>query len=495
MNGDIKPIVLVHGYSGESKDDTPAAATAIYGTLPKALQSLYGKDKVITINVSRFITLEDELTIDDISYGLEKALHSSDYSHLLESGFNAIDHSTGGLVMRNWIRRYSPKPSPIDHLIHLAPAHFGSGLATIGQGRIARWWRYFFQQGAEPGVKILEALEFGSFFSLELHKYFLDNPTFTEYGIKEYVLIGSEADPSWISLPIRYGHEDGSDGVVRACAANLNYRYIKCALDKEKIVIDSKLWNLISNPDKVNSLYDAYMFEEDKCTGKEDIPGIPFRVLLNCTHTGNHGIVTGDEPRQQLLESVKQALLDKDRETWSVTAKNFAAETEIMYSGIADDKPPSYLAALTNFWCWQNQYDKYAMLILRFTDQYGEPVVHYDVHLNSEDLETKNVIGDMIQHRYKNTLYPNHFVFYLRVEQFDAKSKKFICQLDKIKDCTLHITATEPGTDNIEYVPFNMRLNKDALEEFIRPNEVTLVDLQMYRVPAQEVYKIYPAKI
>ena len=72
---------------------------------------------------------------------------------LLQSGFHVVIHSTGALVVRNWIRLFRRRPSPIANLVHLAGANFGSGLAHLGQGQAARWGRLIFQgvgRGARP---------------------------------------------------------------------------------------------------------------------------------------------------------------------------------------------------------------------------------------------------------------------------------------------------------------------------------------------------------
>ncbi len=71
----MKPIVLIHGYSAESKTASAAATAKIYGTLPEALADIYGAEAVVEINLSRYISLEDGITIDDISRGLDRALH------------------------------------------------------------------------------------------------------------------------------------------------------------------------------------------------------------------------------------------------------------------------------------------------------------------------------------------------------------------------------------------------------------------------------------
>lgn len=101
----MEPIVLIHGYSAESKETTKPAIADIYGTLPKALRDLFGRDAVVEIDLSRYVSLEDGVTIDDISRGLDQALRT-DFPRLLKGPFHVIIHSTGALVIRNWVRRF-----------------------------------------------------------------------------------------------------------------------------------------------------------------------------------------------------------------------------------------------------------------------------------------------------------------------------------------------------------------------------------------------------
>ena len=127
----MEPIVLIHGYSAESKGMDAAAIATIYGSLPQSLKRIYGQNAVVEINLSRYISLEDGFTVDDISLALDRAL-KTDFARLLKGRFHVIIHSTGALVIRNWIRKFSPKPSPIKNLIYLAGANFGSGWAGSG---------------------------------------------------------------------------------------------------------------------------------------------------------------------------------------------------------------------------------------------------------------------------------------------------------------------------------------------------------------------------
>jgi len=221
----MDPIVFIHGYSAESKTDDPAAIAGIYGSLPQALRDLYGG--VVEIDLSRYVSLEDGVTVDDISRALERALRG-DFAQLLKGPLNVIIHSTGALVIRNWIRSHSASPSPVRNMIYLAGANLGSGWAHIGKGQLAKWGRMVFQGGAERGVHVLDALELGSSWTLDLHLSFLrPGATMADFAVREFVIVGTQALAAWFTAPIRYGHEDGSDGVVRVAASNVNFNYLR----------------------------------------------------------------------------------------------------------------------------------------------------------------------------------------------------------------------------------------------------------------------------
>src|ERR1043165_6675835 len=111
----MKPVVLIHGYSAESPSADPTSITNIYGTLPQRLRASYD---VIEVDLSRYVSLNDSVSVADIARGLNRALLEQ-YQRLLESGFHVIIHSTGALVIRAWIRLFSAKPAPLRNLVYL----------------------------------------------------------------------------------------------------------------------------------------------------------------------------------------------------------------------------------------------------------------------------------------------------------------------------------------------------------------------------------------
>ena len=139
----MEPILLVHGYSAESAKDNEADVARIFGSLPDDLRANLPREHILDINISRYISLDDRVDIEDITLAFDRAL-KNDFSELYSSGFNAIVHSTGALVLRNCVRRCCEpkKRSPCRRIIYLAGANLGSGWAHLGESEIAKWLRF-----------------------------------------------------------------------------------------------------------------------------------------------------------------------------------------------------------------------------------------------------------------------------------------------------------------------------------------------------------------
>ena len=94
---------------------------------------------------------------------------------------------------------------------------------------MARWGRFVFERGAQRGLKVLQSLELGASPTIDLHLSFTrgDSRMVEDYKVQEFVIVGTQADAAWFEFPVRYAHEDGSDGVVRVSAANLNFNHLE----------------------------------------------------------------------------------------------------------------------------------------------------------------------------------------------------------------------------------------------------------------------------
>lgn len=338
----MKPVVLIHGYSSESNKTDAASVRAIYGDLPDRLATIVSPSDIVNVNVSRYLSLDDGISIDDVSLAMDRAI-KRDYAHLL-NGFNTIVHSTGALVARNWIRRHSPKPSPLERIIYLAGANHGSGWAHIGESLVAKWFRMIAQH-SQRGLAVLNALELGSSWTIDMHKYFLcpEQDMQSASRTLEFNLIGSQIPAEWALIPIRYGKEDGSDGAIRTSATSLNHAYIRikpteqaCQIDWEEATAYAKQIGKRRSMQSKNVLDDGlYEVVESSVPGnpyyikdsEENLfrQRVPFALIYECAHSNpTTGIVYGSETRDSVMEQIERALnTELATDSLATTAQQF----------------------------------------------------------------------------------------------------------------------------------------------------------------------------
>jgi len=490
----MKPIVLIHGYSAESDQSTAASIAGIYGTLPRDLKAAFGARSVVEIDLARYLSLEDGVRVDDISRALQRAL-DEDFPHLLKKGFHALVHSTGALVMRNWLRRFSARPSPLECLVHLAGANFGSGWAHIGRGQMAKWARQIFEHGAERGMQVLEALELGSDWTLDLHLSFLQpgSRMAEDLKVRELVIVGSQADVKWFSFPIRYAKEDGSDGVVRVSAASLNYQYLKLGPTDDALQLGWKKAREQQDKhlDRRGRRQGYYEIQEASRPGMEGRREVPLAIPYECAHSGESmGIVTGEKPRAQVMRLLRVALGGTNLKEPGAQAAAFSSETEATYRKVVEAQAPSW---------WEKwieepraQYDRHAQVIFRIRDQDGRPIPDFDIFFDSSGSpkDRARPMKDLIEDKHVNTSSPHIITFYLRTDAFSADTKTWIARVPEVGGCFLEISAVEPQTSEILYLPLRFELTADELQAWIQGNRTTIIDVQLLRLPSPQVFTL-----
>ncbi|MFQ5765002.1 MAG: esterase/lipase family protein [Rhodospirillales bacterium] len=213
-------VAILHGWSDTSTSFKPLA------------KFLGAKGyKTVPLWLGDYISMDDDVKIEDVTHRMEAVVRDLLAAGKLSDPFDLIVHSTGGLVARHWIARYyveQKRGCPVRRLIMLAPANFGSRLATTGKsmlGRVFKGAKNFFQTGTE----MLNALELASPFQWDLSQrdLFVPDDVATAraaYGTRRgqvmpFVIVGSHPYPSGVR---RLVNENGSDGTVRVSGANLN---------------------------------------------------------------------------------------------------------------------------------------------------------------------------------------------------------------------------------------------------------------------------------
>jgi hypothetical protein len=489
------PILLIHGYGAESAQTDATSITGIYGQLPARLRAAYGNAAVFDLDVSRYLTLNDGVTIDDLSFALDRALNA-DFKNLLDGGFNVAIHSTGALVIRNWLRNFGDNypNKPLRRLLYLAGALFGSGWAHIGKGQLAKWARFVFQDGAERGVHVLDALELGSSWTIDLHQHFLQ-PGFglvEHYGVREAAVIGTQPSFEWFIVPIRYAHEDGSDGVVRVPAGNPNFNYVRVVSNEAgRTIAWADLQTAVAAHESgavTDPKATYYEIASPDSVAASDRPAAPFAVAYGRAHTGSTGIV--QQVTDQVFNLVRAAF-DTPDENWSTVAGLFAAQTAATYTQAA----AANTAPLPIKWVTDSRslYDRHAQVIFRVRDQDGRPVEHFDIFFNNVAVASANAlpIGDLFEDEHVNDVTANCICFYLRATKWDGTT--WVDRVAQVGEFVLEVTAVEPSTDSIRYVPLSLSVEPSELAQWIAPHTTTIVDVELLRIPGPDVFMIAKA--
>ncbi len=187
------PVVLVHGYSDKGQ--------SFKGW--RTLLAAAGYD-ARTIHVGNYVSLSNEVSLKDIAEGFDRALRETGLKDT--APFDALVHSTGMLVVREWLagtsgaagnpRLAAKRQGRLKRLVGLAPATFGSPMAHKGRS----WLGAMFKGGRELGPDFMEAgdqvlagLELGSQYTWDLaHRDFLaDSAVYSKSASTPYPLSSS----------------------------------------------------------------------------------------------------------------------------------------------------------------------------------------------------------------------------------------------------------------------------------------------------------------
>lgn len=336
----MSTLVFVHGWS--------VTSTATYGQMPQRLQQQAATLGLpLTLRdlwLSEYVSFDDAVTMDDLVRAFDHALRDL---HLLEPSFACITHSTGGPVVREWLRAQRDKPGRystirLTHLVMLAPANFGSALAQLGKGVIGRLKAWF--DGVEPGQRILDWLELGSAASISLNLDRIHGGDPVTGGQFPFVLIGDRPDRSLYDHLNSYTGEDGSDGVVRLAAANLNAQHA-----------------VLSTQDSRGSGIDAlslYLTRGPRCA---------FKMIPDAAHSGtSQGILASAQPAT--IDAILRCLAVRSAADYTRLCDAFDSENAARDANKVELEPAGPFAPRVHI------HDPRSLLIVRLTDEAGEPL-------------------------------------------------------------------------------------------------------------------------
>jgi len=211
-------LVLIHGWSD---------CSASFKALKQSLAGLFAAEDIYFVD---YESREDHLSFDDVVDGMRdqlraKKLIGKDDTVTPGNELNVIVHSTGGLVVRDFISRYFGHriaDCPIKRVVMLAPANFGSPLAHLGKSTLGSFMTGRKELGNffDTGRQILSGLELGSSYQWELAARDLLHKVqfYSGKSIQATVLVGL-AKYDGIKQAV---NRPGTDGTIVISGSNLN---------------------------------------------------------------------------------------------------------------------------------------------------------------------------------------------------------------------------------------------------------------------------------
>ncbi|WP_417484040.1 esterase/lipase family protein [Maricaulis salignorans] len=205
-------VLLIHGWSAPDK------------SMAEVGHFLTGHGyQTADLFLGGYPSMSDDVRVEDSARRMQAVITEMQGDGRLPARFHLVVHSTGALVARRWLAdNYASGGSPVDNLLMLAPANFGSPLATLGRSlltRVIKGWKRGFQTGTE----FLHALELGSCLQQDIalvDRLSPDGETaspFSTDGTRPFVIVGACQIPGTQILG-----EEAWDGTVRIASANID---------------------------------------------------------------------------------------------------------------------------------------------------------------------------------------------------------------------------------------------------------------------------------
>jgi hypothetical protein len=451
-------VIFVHGWSVTNTDT--------YGGLPAALQAQVvagAKLSVEHLDLAKYVSFSDEVKVDDIARGMQQALEDV-FGHKLRKTdeFACITHSTGGPVVRTWVNLYYGRKlasCPLSHLIMLAPANHGSALALIGKSKLSRL-KSFLADGVQPGTGVLDWLELGSDQGWALNRAWLGYDC-AKAGLFPFVLTGQHIDRALYDNLNSYTAEPGSDGVVRAAAANLNYRLLRLEQQDGELV-------------------------QAELTGT---PPTAFGILPGRSHSGD---------KIGILRSVKPEDTPQTHPTVEWVVKCLQVTSQRQYADMTDQlaqltdktQEDERVEKVTTGFIFTRKFttSRYCMLVFRIVDDRGNQLADYDLLFTAGPTYDPNHLppGFFVD-RQRNALNGRTLTYYL---DHDVMADWFA--RPEVGDKFGVMVVARPADGYAHYTVAEHRSTFTAMQEYFAPNQTLLVEIQLQRHVRQGTYRLTP---
>jgi hypothetical protein len=445
-------VVFVHGWSVSNTDT--------YGGLPEALRKQSTDITVSHLFLGKYISFADEVKVDDIARGMQHAVNN-EVLPLIKGNekFACITHSTGGPVVRCWMDLYFKDQlqlCPLQHLIMLAPANHGSALAQLGKGRLSRLASM--TKGVEPGTGVLEWLELGSEQSWQLNLSWLKYACVADQFFAT-VLTGQSIDRALYDHLNSYTGEVGSDGVVRAAAANMNYALLRLVQQKA-------------------GSFEIQRFEQPE--------NFAFGILPGRSHSGAdigimRSVKANDNGSHPTLHWIKQCLKVTDAATYKQLCKDLQQLT-------VTTQKDEYKKIESAGFLFDRKFitSRYSMLVFRVCDDRNNELNDYDIKFTAgPDYNENHLPSGFCVDRQRNQRSPGKLTYYVDFDLLRSWLKK-----PELADCFGFKVQARPSSGFAYYQIAEYRGSFKELSQYIAANQTLMIEIELKRVVHEGVFQL-----
>ena len=403
--------------------------------------------------------MDNEVGFDDLRAALDRAWDANGLPRTKRS-VDVIVHSTGALVIRDWMtHHFKANTNPINRLLMLAPANFGSPLAHKGKaflGRVVKGWRS--EKRFQTGKRILTGLELGSDFSYELAKRdcFVGSgaPWYGKGACLATVLVGNTGYSGVSSL----ANEEGGDGTVRVSTAALNPVLIKADFS-------------IGNP-KLKII---------KSKGE---------VGLGVIEGDNHSTIAfkskgpkGQGVEELVLKALK--VTDNSFDDFLSTLRERTKQTMLAALELKDSDDREYRHGFQN-------------TVFFVKDHFGNPVEEYFLDFTVKDHDKKGFLGRFFQEKAIRKVH--NFSGNEAYRSIHIDCTRLAEKLDKSDESMILDLHGEPQLKENKYVGFRplgaegggLKITQAQAKLAFVENRTALVEITLRREQVKKVFELNP---
>jgi hypothetical protein len=332
---------------------------------------------------------------------------------------------------------------------------------------------------------VLDWLELGSPESWELNREWIGQSAdvVESSGVFPFVLTGQTIDRKLYDHIVSYSGEAGSDGVVRVAAANLNATYVR---------LEQEPWTLAGGKPEAPKLSTAE---------RVAAPATAFKIVPGRAHSGSSiGIIRSvkdDGEPHPTVEAVLRCFEVSTVAEYEALRQAFAAENPVTQDEERVEVARGLVMRGTTYIT-----DRYSMVIFRVRDDRGGAISEFDLKLTATPATQpdRKPTADLLppgffQDRQLNRRAPNTLTYFLDSDamlgappaEHDGETMR-----PEMPGAAKLGFQVEPHLTSglVHFLPAELQAAAEMLEQVVKPNQTTLVDIVLRRVVREGAFRL-----